>query len=243
MKHGLAIALFALLPFASGAALGAESGATDQPPAPSGPSLPAKEHFIYARKIGDKVDVVETSSRLVDSEGGSWYEFTSHSPEQDLVLKLDPATLIASYSEVTSRAKNATLRRVTTVLENRNPAQPDEIVVSGMDSLPYTLRAFPWGSRQRASISFLGTGLGGSFRFDLSVEGKETISVAGRDVECWKAQLSLGGLLGSFFGRSYLWYSTDPPHYLVKSETASAGPGSPTSILTLQSYSAEGTGE
>ncbi|MGA2547193.1 MAG: hypothetical protein ABSF43_11630 [Rectinemataceae bacterium] len=125
---------------------------------------------------------------------------------------------------------------MTTILENKGPSTPEEIVVTGMDSLPYTLRAFPWGSRHKAKIVFLGTNAAGGFRFDLSVTGKETLAVGDRGVECWKAQLSLSGIFGPFFGKSYLWYSTANPHFLVRSESASAGPGSPTSVLSLESY-------
>jgi hypothetical protein len=226
MKYRLGIAIFALLPVALCAAQSA-----------TGPTIPAEEDFVYARTIGATRDGIETRSRLVTDKGESWFELTSHSAEQDLVLRLDPATLLANYTEVTSRGKGATLRRETTILDNRTPPAPDKIVVAGMDSLPYTLRAFPWGSLQKATIVFLGTSAAGNFRFDLSVTGKETLAVGDKGVECWKTQLSLSGILGAFFGKSYLWYSTDYPHYLVRSEGPSAGPGSPTSILTLVSYS------
>ena len=208
----------------------------DQSAAPARPVLPAAERLVYDRTIGDKRDQVETVSRLVSSKGETWYELTSRASEQDLVLRLDPATLLATEVEVTSRGADATLKRVTTILDDNKKAAPDEVVVSGFESLPYTLRAFPWGERQKARISFLGASTGGSFRFDLSVAGKETLQVGGMPVECWKAQLSLGGIMGGFFGKSYLWYSTAYPHYLVRSESASGGPGSPTSVLTLASY-------
>jgi hypothetical protein len=223
MKHGLASVILALL-FA--ADLGAEQSATSVASA-----LPAQERFVYARTIGDKLDRIEVVSRLVASKGQSWYELTSHSAEQDILLRLDPATLLASYAEVTNRGKDATLKRSTTILENKAPTGPDEISVSVMESLVYTLRVFPWGLRQKARIVFLSTSAAGNFDFDLSVTGK--------GIECWKAQLGLAGIFGAFFGKSSLWYSTAFPHYLVKSESASAGPGSPMSVLTLESYSSE----
>jgi hypothetical protein len=231
MKHGLASVILALL-FA--ADLGAEQSATSVASA-----LPAQERFVYARTIGDKLDRIEVVSRLVASKGQSWYELTSHSAEQDILLRLDPATLLASYAEVTNRGKDATLKRSTTILENKAPTGPDEISVSVMESLVYTLRVFPWGLRQKARIVFLSTSAAGNFDFDLSVTGKETIPVGGKGIECWKAQLGLAGIFGAFFGKSSLWYSTAFPHYLVKSESASAGPGSPMSVLTLESYSSE----
>jgi hypothetical protein len=240
MKNGLAIAAFAMISVALSSA--------DQQAAPltaprASRILPASELFLYARKVGDKRDEIEVRTRLVSAAGENYYELRSRSPDQDLVLRLDPETLFAGYVEVTNRSKDATLRRLTTVLENRSSVGPDEVVVSTFETLPYSLRAFPWGSRQRANIRFLGSSGGSDFRFDLSVTGKETLAVGGRGVEAWKVQLSLGGILGAFFGKSYLWYSSEYPHYLVKSEGSSGGPGSPTSVLTLQSYSSEASAE
>ncbi len=207
------------------------------------PALPSSERFLYSRTVGDKRDEVEQRTRLVSGKDGSWYELTAHSAEQDSLMRLDPATLFASYIEVTSRGKDATLLRVTSVLENRSSAAADEFLVSSFEALPYSLRAFPWGSRQKAKLAFVGSGSaggGGNFRFDIAVTGKETIPVAGLGVECWKAQLSLGGIFGSLVGKSYLWYSTAYPHYLVKSEGASGPPGTPTIVLTLLSYASGG---
>jgi hypothetical protein len=206
--------------------------------ASAAPLLPAAERFVYDRTVGDKRDQVDIRSRLVSIKGESYYELETRAPEQDTLIRLDPGTLFASYIEVLSRGKDATLRRVTTVLENKSSPGPDELVVSSFESLTFSLRAFPWGTRQKTRISFLGAGAGGNFRFDLSVVGKETMAVAGRDVACWKAQLSLGGVVGAFFGKSTLWYSVEHPHYLVKSEGAGGPPGTPTSVLVLASYSA-----
>ena len=226
MRVNLALLAIALL---VPSILDAEPGST--------PPLPAAESFVYARTVGNKKDQVEVRTRLVSNAGESWYEITSHSEEQDSVFRLDAATLLARYVEVTSRSKDSTLRRVTEVLEVRTAAGPDEFLVSGFDSLPYSLRAFPWGLRQKAKLRFMGSGASGDFSFELNVSGKETIEVVGTGVECWKAQLSLGGIFGAMFGKSYLWYSTAYPHYLVKSESASGGPGSPTAVLRLQKFS------
>lgn len=239
----LAVAVFALAALALSARLGASPPAAPaQQGSPLAPSLPASERFVYARSIGDKLDQVAVDIRLVSSKGQAWYELSSRSADQDAVFRLDPKTLFASYMDITTRGPDSTIRRVTTVLENRGAVGPDEYLVSSADSLPYTLRAFPWGSRQKAKVSFLGAGMGRGgmdFRFDLGVTGKETLDVAGAPVECWKAQLSLGGIIGTFFGKSTLWYSVEYPHYLVKSSSSSAGPGSPASVLSLVSYSSD----
>jgi hypothetical protein len=206
-------------------------------------ALPAVERMVYERKVGDKRDKIEMSTRLVSAKGESWFEESARYPEQDILLRLDPRTLFAAHFEVTSRSKDSTILKVTSVLENRSSAKQEEFLVSSFESLTFSLRAFPWGERQKAKIAFLGSFGGGDYRFDLSVAGKETLPVGDRQVECWKAQLSLGGLMGSFLGKTTLWYSCDYPHYLVRSEGASGPPGTPTTVLSLSSYSSESRAE
>ena len=207
------------------------------PGPPSPPLLPASEHFLYSRTVGDKHDEVEVLPRLQSDKGETWYEISSHASDQDSILRLDTVTLFANYIEVTTRGKDATLRRVTTVLENRATAKPDEIVLAGFEALPHSIRAFLWGSRQKATLSFMGSSGGGNFHFDLNVAGTETITVGDRGIECRKLQLSLGGIMGTFVGKSYLWYSVEYPHFLVRSEGLAGGPGTPKSVLSLVNYS------
>jgi hypothetical protein len=206
-------------------------------------ALPAAERLVYSRTIGDRRDRLETSVRLVEERGASWYEVSSTAEDQDSLLRLDAASLSASYIEVTSRGKDGTLKRVTTVVERKGQGEGDEILLLGAEALPYTLRAFPWGARQKARIAFMGSGTGGNFRFELTVGGKETLQAAGRSIECWKAQFALGGIFGPFVGKTTLWYTTAWPHYLVKSEGASGPPGSPQSLILLESYSGSGASE
>jgi hypothetical protein len=197
--------------------------------------LPLSESLVYARTVGDRIDAVEVSSSLVESKGESWYEVVSHSSDQDLALRLEPSTLFASELEVTSRGRVGTLRRTLSLLDRRDAPAADEFLVLGFEALPWSLRAFPWGQRQKARIAFMGGA--GNFRLELSVAGKEAVRAAGRLIECWKLQLSVPGIVGALFGRSSLWYAAEYPHYLVKSEGASGGPGSPVSVLLLESYS------
>jgi hypothetical protein len=199
--------------------------------------LPAREAFVYSRTIGDRREAVEVETRLVSDQGAPYREVAIRSPDQEELFRLDPETLFVLYSDITTRAKDATIRRVTTVLENRAKPKDDEFLVSGTENLAQSLRFFPWGRRQKAKLAFVGSGGGGNFVLELSVTGREKVAVGGREIECWKAQLGLAGVLGGLMGKTSLWYSTEYPIYMVKSEGPSAGPGSPTSVLELESYS------
>jgi hypothetical protein len=225
---------FAALAALSSLALGAEPPIT----AAVSPS-PAEELFVYARTIGDKQDEVEIKTRPVSVDGASYIEMTTRSSDQEGLFRLDPETLFAVYSDITIRSKDATIRRITSVVENRYRPKEGEILVSSADTLGQALRLFSWDKGKKAKLVFLGSS-GSNFSFELSVSGKETLKVGGRDVECWKAQVGLSGIFGSLFGKSSLWFSTESPSYLVKSEGPSGGPGSPNSVMELQSYSGSG---
>lgn len=234
-KIGLALLAIALC----GHSLAAEGSASNGGASNGGTKylLPDAESFVYSRRTGDKIEEVVVRSRLVADGDGPHYEIESGSPEQDILLKLDARSLFANYVEVTNRQEDSTIRQVTSVLENRFKAKDGELLVSSAESLTHSLRAFPWGSRQKTKIAFPGSGRNGDFRFDFAVVGKERIEAMGRSVECWKAQLSLGGFLGSLVGKTQLWYSVQSPNYLVRSEGPSGMPGSPAVVLELKSYS------
>jgi hypothetical protein len=200
--------------------------------------LPESELIVYDRSVGGTRDQVSVETRLVrPDKAAAYYEIVSRSPEQDLVLRLDPRTLFADLIESTSRTSDATVRRVTTILSSSAPREPGEIVVSAAEALPFSLRSFPWAERSKAKISFVGTGAkGGDFRFDLKVAGKEKVLTPAGAIECWKAQITMDGVFGTFVGKTSLWFSTEYPHFLARSESPSGMPGSPPSILILRSY-------
>jgi hypothetical protein len=224
-----ALTAAALLSFAG---LGAESAPPTAPP-----STASEELFVYARTVGEKRDEVEIRTRPVSVDGVAYLEMTTRSSDQEGLFRLDPKTLLATYSDITTRSKDATIRRITSIVEDRYKPKDGELLVSSLDTLGQTLRLFPWAKGRKAKLVFLGSG-GGNFSFELSVSGKETVTIGERSLECWKAQVGLGGILGGMFGKSSLWFSTDSPSYLVKSEGPSGGPGSPNSVMELKSYSA-----
>jgi hypothetical protein len=231
-RSALASALLAVL---SVSALRAEGGASaERSPYP----LPAEESFVYSRTVGGKLDTVEMRMRLVSDKGASWYELAIRSPDQEGTFRLDPGSLFATFSDVTTRSADSTIRRVTTVVENRALVKDGEILVSGTESLGQSLRLFPWGKRQKVKLVFLGGAGAGGFSFELSVAGREKVRVGGREIECWKAQLGLGGIFGGVFAKTSLWYTVDYPHYMAKSEGPAGPPGSPVVLMELLSYAA-----
>jgi hypothetical protein len=231
--HSLLRCLFLSAACALAASQAAAEGARGEAP------LPGAESFVYARKVGAKLDKVEMRTRFVQDGGGGYYELSTKAPEAEALYKLSADKLLEFYSEVTTRSDDATIRRVSALLENRaTPAEGEILAVGSGESLAQSLRCFPWGTRTKARIGFIGAGKArADYRFELSVAGKESLELAGRQVECWKVQLSMSGLLGSFVGTTRLWYSVVYPHCLVRSESPSGLPGSPATVLSLESSS------
>jgi hypothetical protein len=205
------------------------------------PSLPAEEIAVYTEKVGDDTWTVTQGLSLRTEKGDSWYEFTSRSPESDVSMRLDPVTLFPRSSEVITHSGDSVIRRTTEILKATPHPRADELIIGDYNSLPVVLRGLPWGTFTSVNLVTLGSsGRGQQFSLQLTVVGKETVSAGGKSYECWKVQLGLGGFFGAFIGKSYYWFLADAPHFLVKSEGPSGGPGSPMQKTELQTYSANG---
>ena len=207
------------------------------------PSLPQEEDIVYAEKVGEHSWTVSQSLVFRSENDDSWYEFKSMSPESEVSIRLDAATLFPRYSEVTTRNTDSVIRRTTEILEANLRPKPNELVVGDFNSLPITCRCLPWGTFTSVNLVTLGFARGGhQFSMQLTVVGRESISAGGKTYDCWKARLGVGGFLGALIGKSSCWFAVEVPHYLVKSQGPSGGPGSPQRIRELQSYSAERSG-
>ncbi len=203
------------------------------------PSLPDQESMAYTEKIGNDSWTVRQTMSLKSENGDSWYEFISMSPESDVSMRLDAATLFPRYSEVTTCNADSVVRRTTEIIEATLHPKPNELVIGDLNSLPTTLRGLPWGTFTSVNLVTLGVARGGQqFSMQLTVVGRESISVGGKAYDCWKVQWGVGGFLGALVGKTSYWFAAEAPHYLVKSEGSSAGPGSPQRVRELQSYSA-----
>ena len=210
------------------------------------PSIPDDEQLVYSVKSGTDSWIVSQRFSLHTENGGSWYAFSSHSPEVDSLLRLDPVTLFPRSSEVVTHARDSIIRRTTEIVKASFVAKADELIIADdFASLPVILRGFPWESTKAAHLVTLGSGgFGRSFSVDLAVAGKESLTLNGKTYECWKVQIGVGGFLGSIMssimGKSLYWFSTDPTHYLVRTEGLAAAPGSPRQVVELQSRTIDG---
>ena len=162
------------------------------------PSLPQEEDIVYTEKVGEHSSTVSQSLVFKSENGDSWYEFKSTSPESDVSMRLDAATLFPRYSEVTTRSEDSVIKRTTEFLEANLKPKPNEVVIGDFNSFPITCRGLPWGTFTSVNLVTLGAARGGQqFTVKLTAAGRESVSAGGKTYDCWKVELSIGGFLGA----------------------------------------------
>lgn len=204
---------------------------------PTNPGFAAREVLVYAETVGSVNRTVETTLTRVGEGASVRWEYRSVSPDLESLYRLDPETLLSLSSETLTKAADATVRRTADYRDLKIKAAADELVVTDFGSLPVVLRGFPWGQKSAAKIATVGNlaAGGGGFTFELTVVGREKVVAAGRTWDCWKVTTGLGGALSLLMAKSEWWFAAEGNHPLVKTVGPSAGPGSPTRTLLLQS--------
>jgi hypothetical protein len=240
LRLALCALILALAPAMAGP-LAADASGTGLPAAPASPAararFPVPERMVYSRTVAGKQDSVEMNLTLRTEGGRAWYELVSRAPDQDAFYRIDPANLEVMFSDVTTRGPSSTIRRTTTVIEDRAPPSPGDLVLSASETFILQLRRFDFSSKAKAKVGFQGSAASTMFSLEIGVAGRETVTVGGKDWDCWKLQLGASGIIGGLVGKSSFWVSTAWPNLLVRSEGASGPPGSPVTILELASYS------
>lgn len=202
----------------------------------SNPGFPEKETVVYLQDTDGKLETVNYTLENKNVENKSWLEYRFFSKERDLLLKLNSDNLNTFYSESWDRQEESTVHRINEVLLNSKQVEKGELLITDMEGFLIGLRGFPWEDFKSARIVFLGRS--GGFSPELKVKGKETLKINNTNYECWKVQMGMKGVLGAVFPKSYFWFSTESPHYLVRSESAGM-PGSPKTVLEIQSYTVD----
>jgi len=208
------------------------------------PSFPEEESFTYVRKSDRGSEMVSVEMRLVEPVGTSesdrpaarpHYEYRMQSDSKDMLVRLSADTLLVFYSEVRLKNTYSTVRRTSEIEQQNKPVGPGELLICDGNGLDVSLRGFPWKEYDKADLLFLNGS--DKFKFGAKVDGRETLRLNGTAYECYKMQLSFGGFIGTFFPKSYFWYSVEEPHILVRAEAAGMM-GEDSYEIELVSYSA-----
>ncbi|MGC9311246.1 MAG: hypothetical protein ACP5IA_01040 [Sediminispirochaetaceae bacterium] len=208
------------------------------------PSFPKKESFTYVRSSERGEEMVLIEMRLVENSATGereqpaarpHYEYRMQSDSKDMLVKLSADTLLVFYSEVRLKQSHSTVFRTSEIVQQNKAVGPGELLICDGNGLDVSLRGFPWREHDKADLVFLNGS--DKFKFGAKVEGRETLRLNNTAYECYKMQLSFGGFIGTFFPKSYFWYSVEEPHILVRAEAAGMM-GEDSYEIELVSYSA-----
>ncbi len=203
------------------------------------PGIPDGETITYATMVDDAPMTVVETVRIIEDGGQPCYEITSLSPSLDRVLTLDKQTMRIKSIHTIRKFPRATLDS-RLLVKNEDPLPGnEEIVLADFSALTYIFRGFLFSELESVKIGFYGEGRQRTFAFSASNRKKETITVNQQPVACYKIEFGLDGFWGTFLPKMNVWYSSEPPHYLVRYQGLSGPPGSPKRDMQVQSYAVQ----
>lgn len=102
------------------------------------------------------------------------------------------------------------------------------------DIMGRLLPNFPFESGEDTNF-YLVTHEPALYNITMKLRGKETITVKGKDTECYKLELipDLGalGFVGAFVPKNYFWYTVSKPHRFMRYEGLESGIGTPVIVM------------
>jgi len=200
------------------------------------PLIPDGERTVYDFAMGESSCTVVEVVSVKRENAGEVYEIISKSRIADKKVKIDRKTMSVFYAETVARNEKSIIQRSAALLKDESAGASDEIKMLDFNALGYMLRAFPFKTAVSARI--VSVGARDMFPVRVRVAGMEKISTPKGAIECYKLELGVTGIMGILFPKSYMWYSIEPPHILVRSDSPKGAGGFPASRIELLEYSA-----
>lgn len=200
------------------------------------PNIPNGETITYTSRVGDKVLTV-VEKVLINREGEKeLYEITSRSNPLDrtIVLEKDSMTIVSVHT--VRKYQEVTLDSFLTVIDEKEQFGSDKIKLADFTIMNYLFRGFPFGKLEKLKIGSYREEQKDDYPLNVTCKKQEKIEINGRTIECYKLELAMDGFWGRFFPKTNMWYSVEPPHYLVRYKGQSGRPGSPKRVVELEAY-------
>ena len=200
------------------------------------PNIPHGETITYVSRVGDKVLTV-VEKVVVKREGEKeLYEITSRSNPLDRTIIMEKDTLAIVSVHTVRKYQEVTLDSYLTVINEKEQFGSDKIKLADFTIMNYLFRGFPFGKIQKLKIGSYREEQKDDYPLNITCKKREKIEINGRTIECYKLELGMDGFWGRFFPKTNMWYSVEPPHYLVRYKGQSGRPGSPKRVVELESY-------
>jgi hypothetical protein len=202
------------------------------------PNIPDGEKITYNLYIDDDLSTCVREVSVKEENGREIYEIVSKSKVMDQVIKIYKDNMFAYSTHIVRKGEEATISRKTELLEYNSKPEDDEddtVAMVDFSGLNYILRGFPFDKIKYIKLKTIGEK--SPFFLKVKLIDKEKMKVNDKEIDCFKLKLSVSGIFGKLFSKTYLWYSVDAPHYLVRYDGPMGGPGSPRRVLELIDYS------
>ncbi len=199
------------------------------------PNIPDGEKITYNLYVDDDLSACVEEVSVKEENGREIYEIVSKSKIMNQVIKIYKDNMFAYSTHIVRKGENVTISRKTELLEYNLKSEDDKVEMVDFTGLNYILRGFPFDKIKYIKLKTIGEK--SPFFLKVKLVDKEKIKVNDKEIDCFKLKLSVSGIFGKLFAKTYLWYSVDIPHYLVHYEGPMGGPGSPRRVLELINYS------
>jgi hypothetical protein len=200
------------------------------------PNIPNGETITYTSRVGDKVGTV-VEKVVIKKEGEKeLYEITSYSSPLDRTIVIEKDTMAVVSVHTVRKYQEVTLDSHLKVIDEKEQLSSNVIKLADFTIMNYLFRGFPFGKREKLKIGSYREEQKDDYPLNVICKKPKRIEVNGRTIECYKLELGMDGFWGRFFPKTNMWYSVEPPHYLVRYKGQSGRPGSPKRVVELEVY-------
>lgn len=212
----------------------------------SDPLIPDNEHISYTVLKGKEYSsAFQTVSKVVSDDGSSWYKVILSSSEQDIEVDILSESLVPYRSRRVQKG-GRTEYMTYSEIKSAPAVQDDEILLVDFNDLSHILRGYPFSNPKVLRLVFPYNPENkddkkDSITFRIKYMKEETLEIGSESYDSYKLQLSakMTGGMAMFSGmvpKTFFWYSTEKPHYLLKYEGSSGMGDSERIVMEVESY-------
>ncbi|MBN2739202.1 MAG: hypothetical protein JXR70_19645 [Spirochaetales bacterium] len=209
------------------------------------PLIPSGETIRYRVAAEKQIDYYSDKTEIISENDLKFYRIITTSPKKSTEIRVLKATMEALYfaNEIEAQGHSISEERQVTLKPGRSS---DEIRLVDFSALVFALRGYPFEKPTTLKIKIFGEEDEGdkqdeSFSMSIKYVKKEDITIDKKKYNCHRLELvvNLSGpmaLFGGLVPKTYLWYNSEAPHYLVKYQGSGGQGGSGTRVVTIEDY-------
>ncbi len=201
------------------------------------PQIPDGEQTTYECRKKGSITLINESVAVKREGQNDFYEIYSQSPELDATIQIHKDTMTILSVDMLKRFEDATINSTLKMLDEKSNLKTDEIKLPHFIVLKYLLRGYPFDNPLKLTIGYYGDPTEKKFSMSVRYKKKELVKIKDKTFNCHKLEFGLDGVLGTILPELEMWYSVEPPHYLVRYEGIEGLPGSPKRIIELSNRS------